>query len=168
MLGVWRPYLLCTSVNNWASSWDCGTYRIGDNRRLRRACASVQSRQSLCCSHTWTMEVDEGSDQKSDIKPHWMAAHAYLRNEFTEDKKCQNLIIWLTLYMFNCQWHSYLCNWGPYVRLSYMPNMLYPWNKVVVVIIIINNVMRTNIGFVFKTVDDEEPFLTISKLNQNF
>ena len=32
-------------------------------RRLRRACASAQSRQGLLCSHTWSMEVDEGSDQ---------------------------------------------------------------------------------------------------------
>ena len=28
---------------------------------------SAQSRQSLCCSHTCSMEVDEGSDQKSDV-----------------------------------------------------------------------------------------------------
>ena len=33
------------------------------------------------------MEVDEGSDQISDTWHHWMAAHAYLKNEFTEDKK---------------------------------------------------------------------------------
>ena len=32
-------------------------------------------------------EVDEGSDQKSDILPHQMAAHARLNNEFTEDEK---------------------------------------------------------------------------------
>ena len=38
---------------------------IGDQRRLRRACASAQSRQSLRCSHTWSMEVDEESDQNS-------------------------------------------------------------------------------------------------------
>ena len=50
-----------------ASSWDYGTYHIGDQRRLRWACAFVQSRQSLHCSHTCSMEVDEGSDQKSDI-----------------------------------------------------------------------------------------------------
>ena len=41
------------------------------------------------------MEVDEGSDQKSDIWPHWMVGHAYLKNEFTEDKKFQNLTSWL-------------------------------------------------------------------------
>ena len=51
----------------WASSWDYDTYHIGDQRRFRRACASAQSRQSLRCSHTRSMEVDEGSSQKSDI-----------------------------------------------------------------------------------------------------
>ena len=53
----------------WASSWDYDTYlsyHIGNQRRLRRACsASAQSHQSLRCSHTWSMEVDEGSDQNS-------------------------------------------------------------------------------------------------------
>ena len=29
-----------------------GTYHIGDQRGLRRACTSAQSRQSLRCSHT--------------------------------------------------------------------------------------------------------------------
>ena len=42
------------------------------------------------------MEVDQGSGQKSDIilYPHWMAAHARLKNEFTEDEKCHNLMTW--------------------------------------------------------------------------
>ena len=51
----------------WASSWDYGTYHIGDQRRLRLACTSTQSRQSLRCSHIWSMEVDEWSNKKSDI-----------------------------------------------------------------------------------------------------
>ena len=59
--------------NIWASSWDYGSYHIGDQRRLRWACASAQSRQSLHCLHTWSMEVDEGSNKKSDIWPQWMA-----------------------------------------------------------------------------------------------
>ena len=54
------------SKDIWTSSWDYGTYDIGDQRRLRRACASAQSRQSLRCSHAWSMEVDEESDQTSD------------------------------------------------------------------------------------------------------
>ena len=41
------------------------------------------------------------------------------------------------LCLFNCQWHAYLCNWGPYVRLAYMPNMLSSWNKVIIISIII-------------------------------
>ena len=39
----------------------------GNQRRLRRVCASAQSRQSLFCSHTYSMEVKEGADRKSDI-----------------------------------------------------------------------------------------------------
>ena len=35
------------------------------------------------------MEEDEGSNHKSDI---WMAVHARLKNEFTEDEKCHNLM----------------------------------------------------------------------------
>ena len=41
------------------------------------------------------MAVDEGSDQKSDIQPYWMAAHARLKKEFTEDEKYHNLIFLL-------------------------------------------------------------------------
>ena len=33
---------------------------------------------------------------KSDIQPHGMAAHARLKNEFTEDEKYHNLMAWLT------------------------------------------------------------------------
>ena len=50
-----------------ASSWDFGTYHIGNQRRLKQACASMQFCQSLRFSLTWSMEVDEGSDQKLDI-----------------------------------------------------------------------------------------------------
>ena len=37
------------------------------------------------------MVVDEGSDQKSDVQPQWIAAHAGLKIEFTEGDKCHNL-----------------------------------------------------------------------------
>ena len=49
------------------------------------------------------MEVDEGSDQKSDIYPHWMAAHARFKNDFTEDEKNHNFVSWL---IFRC-WSEY-------------------------------------------------------------
>ena len=37
------------------------------------------------------MEVDEGSDKNSDVYPHWMAAYACLKIEFTEGDKCHDL-----------------------------------------------------------------------------
>ena len=40
------------------------------------------------------MEVDGGSDQKSDIYPYLMAMHARLKNELTEDEKNRNLMSW--------------------------------------------------------------------------
>ena len=41
------------------------------------------------------MEVDEGSDLKPDMYSHWMGAYVGLKNEFTEDEKCHNLMSWL-------------------------------------------------------------------------
>ena len=93
-------FLVFIEITKWASSWGYGSYRIGEQRRLRRDCAFAQSRQSLRCSHTWSMEVDERSDQKSDIKPQWMAVHTRLKNECTEDETCHNLMRWLK-YNFN-------------------------------------------------------------------
>ena len=74
------------TIWNWASSSDYGTYHIGNRRRLRWACTFEQSPQSLRCSHTWSMEVDEGSDQKSNIYRHWMDAHAQLKNALWRTK----------------------------------------------------------------------------------
>ena len=39
------------------------------------------------------MEVDEWSDQISDIYPHWMAAQAHLNIALTEVEKCHNHFI---------------------------------------------------------------------------
>ena len=39
---------------------------------------------------------------KSDIYPHWMAAHASLKNDFTEDKNYHNLMTWLN---YSIQFH---------------------------------------------------------------
>ena len=58
------------------------------------------------------MEVDEGSDQKSDISSHWVAGHAGLKNEFTEDEKCHNLITWL---LCNRKWNRYLLQYMSHV-----------------------------------------------------
>ena len=45
-------------------------YRIGEQRRLSR-----------------TYKVWKWTDQKSDVQPQWIAAHAYLKIEFTEGDK---------------------------------------------------------------------------------
>ena len=44
-----------------------GKNRIVDQRRLKRACAIAQTRQSLRCSHTQSIDIDEDSDQKIDL-----------------------------------------------------------------------------------------------------
>ena len=78
----------------WASSWDYGTYRIGEQRRLRRDCASAQSRQSLRCSHTQRMEVDEGSDQNQTCSPSGLLRMRVWRLSLRR-AMCQNLMSWL-------------------------------------------------------------------------
>ena len=40
---------------------------IFEERRLRLACANVQAHQSICCSHTQSMDVDEDSEQNVDL-----------------------------------------------------------------------------------------------------
>ena len=89
---LWAYDALLYIGTDWASSWDYGTYHIGNQQRLRRACPSAQSRQSLRCSHTWSMEVDKGSDQKSDILPNWMAAHVVWRMSLQRTKSA--IISW--------------------------------------------------------------------------
>ena len=64
---MFHPSLLNCLKNDLSHGLSHGTYHIGDQRRLRPTCASAQSRQSLCSSHTWSMELVEGSDQTSDI-----------------------------------------------------------------------------------------------------
>ena len=66
------------ALNKWASSWDYGTYHIGDQRRLRRACASEQSPQSIRCSHTCSMEVDERSYKNQTLSlTGWLRMHVW-------------------------------------------------------------------------------------------
>ena len=37
--------------------------------------------------------------------------------------------------MFSCQCHFYICNWEPYVRLTFVQNLLSTWSKDVIIII---------------------------------
>ena len=53
----------------WTASSEFGTYRLCEQRRFRRACASAQSRQNLRCSLIQAVNQEELSDRKPDPWP---------------------------------------------------------------------------------------------------
>ena len=73
----------------WAAPSEFVTYRLCEQRRFRRACASAQSRQNLRCSLIQTVSQEEPSDRKPDPWPLWMAGHAQLKFVMTECSKTQ-------------------------------------------------------------------------------
>ena len=73
----------------WTASSEFGTYRLCEQRRFRRACASAQSRQNLRCSLIQAVSQEEPSDRKPDPWPLWMAGHAQLKSVMTECSKTQ-------------------------------------------------------------------------------
>ena len=77
------------SFSNWTASSEFGTYRLCEQRRFRRACASAQSRQNLRCSLIQALNQEEPSDRKPDPWPLWMAGHAQLKFVMTECSKTQ-------------------------------------------------------------------------------
>ena len=81
--------LLFNCFNSWAASSEFGTYRLCEQRRFRRACASAQSRQNLRCSLIQAVNQEEPSDRKPDPWPLWMAGHAQLKFVMTECSKTQ-------------------------------------------------------------------------------
>ena len=68
------------------------------HRRQVKAQASLHFR-AVSPEPSLFAHMNSGSKRK--VRPkirhlaRWMAAHAYLKNEVTEDKKCQNLMSWL-------------------------------------------------------------------------
>ena len=89
--------------NICAASSEFGTYRICEQRRFRRACASAVSRQNLRCSLIQAMGQEEPSDRKPDPWPLWMAGHAQLKFVMMECSKTQ---IRLTRPIFQRNWHN--------------------------------------------------------------
>ena len=98
----WHMYIWATTVTVkvlnvvaafykiiWAASSEFGTYRLCEQRRFRRACASAQSRQNLRCSLIQAMNQQEPSHRKPDPWPLWMAEHAQLKFVMTECSKTQ-------------------------------------------------------------------------------
>ena len=80
---------LTYSLYIWAATREFGTYRLCEQRRFRRACASMQSRQNLRCSLIQAVNQEEPSDRKPDPWPLWMAGHAQLKFVMTECSKTQ-------------------------------------------------------------------------------
>ena len=78
-----------TAFHIWTASSEFGTYRLCEQRRFRRACASAQSRQNLRCSLIQVVSQEEPSDRKPDPWPLWMAGHAQLKFVMTECSKTQ-------------------------------------------------------------------------------
>ena len=81
----------------WASISEFGTYRLCEQRRFRRACASAQPRQNLRCSLIQAVGQEEPSDRKPDPWPLWMAGHAQLKFVMTECSKTQSRLTGLIL-----------------------------------------------------------------------
>ena len=54
---------------NRAASREFGTYRLCEQRKFRRACASAQSRQNLRCSFIQAVNQEKPSDRKPDPWP---------------------------------------------------------------------------------------------------
>ena len=73
---------------NW-TAYASSTYRLCEQQRFRRACASAQTRQNLRCSFIQAVSQEEPSDRKPDPWPLWMAGHAQLKFVMTECSKTQ-------------------------------------------------------------------------------
>ena len=82
-------WCLAAFTHNWAASSKFGTYRLCEQRRFRRACASTQSHQNLRCLLIQAVSQEEPPDRKPDPWPLWMAGHAQLKFVMTECSKTQ-------------------------------------------------------------------------------
>ena len=88
---------------NWAASSEFGTYRLCEQRRFRRACASAQSRQNLRCLLIQAVRQEEPSDRKPDPWPLSIAGHVQLKFVMTECSKTQ-----IRLTRHNWYWCSFI------------------------------------------------------------
>ena len=74
----WLYISICASVR------DYGTNRFSDHRRLRRVCAYTHTHNSLCCSHTQSVDVDEGSYKNIGIYLCLIHQHWHLLDVFEQ------------------------------------------------------------------------------------
>ena len=88
-LALLNGYTFTNGIIIWTVSSEFGTYRLCEQRRFRRACASAQSRQNRRCSVIQAVSQEESSHRKPDHWPLWMAGHAQLKFVMTECSKTQ-------------------------------------------------------------------------------
>ena len=65
--GITMTQMILSSI---ANKYEQSPYHIGEQRRLRQAYTNMQTRQSLCCKHTKSLDVFEYSDKNLDSYPH--------------------------------------------------------------------------------------------------
>ena len=118
----------------WTASSEFGTYRLCEQRRFRRACASAQSRQNLRCSLIQAVSLEEPSDRNQDPWPFWMTGHAQLKFIMTECSKTQ---IRLTGLKYNSSFikslNFFFFSVCPFIQTWYEPDMvrciIFKWPK---------------------------------------
>ena len=76
-----------TSDIIWTASSEFGTYRLCEQRRFRRACASAQSHQNLRCSLIQAVSQEESSDKARSQAPlnGWACAVKIYHDGMLED-----------------------------------------------------------------------------------
>ena len=128
-----QQYQMClfiSKINKWTATSEFGPYRLCEQRRFRRACASAQSRQNLRCSLIQAVSQEEPSDRKPDLWPLWMAGHAQLKFVMTECSKTQ---IRLTGPKWNIKSVKFLLHLSIYIRShshrKQQPNNQLPSNS---------------------------------------
>ena len=72
ILKIIRPDWKQENIRAKVSTCDFFTHLILKQRRLRRACAFAQTRQSLRCLNTQSMDIYEVSDQNLGLWSLWM------------------------------------------------------------------------------------------------
>ena len=126
--GSWLYYKLTNEpkgsgelkIINLTASSEFGTYHLCEQGRFRRACASAQSRQNLCCSLIQAVNQEEPSNRKPDPWPLWMAGHAQLKFVMTECSKTQIRLTRPNLRFSYMNEFDSICKLGFYLHIVYL------------------------------------------------
>ena len=84
--GNYRFHSMFQNTNSkWASSWDYGTYHIGNQRRFRLL-RSLARTFAVCTHKVWKQTKGPTKNQTSSPTG-WLTAHVCLKNEFHRGRK---------------------------------------------------------------------------------